>query len=826
MLEAEHVGFGASGRNGGWVSALWPVGGRHARPHGTGARRPWRTCAALRDTVDEVGRVDAEEGLGARVRQGRGAGRGPHAGAGGPGPGRRRARGRRGATARSGWMPPPTRERLDVAGARGATFTPNCARVHPRRLVDGLAAAVRRLRRADRRGGPRDARSATGSSCLDRRPAGHGRRTSCVATEGWTGTLAGMSRRDRAGLLAHGRHRADRRPSAGTAIGLAGREVFADHGHVVIYGQRTDDGRIAFGGRGRALPLGLARSGPSSTRSPASSTRCARRCATCSPSSTASRFTHAWGGPLGIARDWHPSVGLGPGDPGSAGPAATSVTASRRATSPAAPWPTWSRGRDTALTTLPWVGHRSPRWEPEPLRWLGINAGLRLAHARPTARRSRPVARPGSAPCSTGSPPLGSPRARDREPARLAHRAARAARSAGCGCRTSTSPVTRPHCSAAPTSRGMVVLGGRIPPALDAHLRGARRPGLPDRPAGARSTPTARRSTSRASCTPGWPSTATRRRPTPGVPLVARRRRPARRLRHPAAGDPRRLGHRRARRVPRRRPTVGVMGGHALARGTDAVCRCRAPRSPARDRGPRGGDRRRARAPWRPPTSAPSPPTRRRCGCRLERLADGAVVLPDIGAWAALALAVHDDLMHAGRRTPGCQHRHPDLVLRPRAAQRVLRRHRQVLLQRAARGRPAGPVDRRARRARGRRRHRAGDLPGGHAAVLRARGRRAAGRRARRARALDPGGAGLAGPDRAGLAGGRWPGSCTWSTRSTRRPTSSLPPGTPEKHFRNSSVALRCAHFPVESTKSTNPENRDCRGPSCARLGLPLQGLR
>ena len=34
-------------------------------------------------------------------------------------------------------------------------------------------------------------------------------------------------------------------------------------------------------------------------------------------------------------------------------------------------------GRDTELTGLPWVGHRSPRWEPEPLRWLGINAGLR-----------------------------------------------------------------------------------------------------------------------------------------------------------------------------------------------------------------------------------------------------------------------------------------------------------------------------------------------------------------------------------------------------------------------------------------------------------------
>jgi hypothetical protein len=36
-------------------------------------------------------------------------------------------------------------------------------------------------------------------------------------------------------------------------------------------------------------------------------------------------------------------------------------------------------GRDTALVHLPWVGHKSPSWEPEPFRWIGVNAALRLA---------------------------------------------------------------------------------------------------------------------------------------------------------------------------------------------------------------------------------------------------------------------------------------------------------------------------------------------------------------------------------------------------------------------------------------------------------------
>jgi hypothetical protein len=51
-------------------------------------------------------------------------------------------------------------------------------------------------------------------------------------------------------------------------------------------------------------------------------------------------------------------------------------------------------GRDSDLVTLPWVQHRSRRWEPEPLRWLGVNAGLRAmqladAEERLTGRESR-----------------------------------------------------------------------------------------------------------------------------------------------------------------------------------------------------------------------------------------------------------------------------------------------------------------------------------------------------------------------------------------------------------------------------------------------------
>jgi hypothetical protein len=35
-------------------------------------------------------------------------------------------------------------------------------------------------------------------------------------------------------------------------------------------------------------------------------------------------------------------------------------------------------GRGTDLTTLPWVGHHSRRWEPEPLRFLASRAIVRV----------------------------------------------------------------------------------------------------------------------------------------------------------------------------------------------------------------------------------------------------------------------------------------------------------------------------------------------------------------------------------------------------------------------------------------------------------------
>jgi len=384
VVEEEHVGFGASGRNGGWVSALWPVSADTlARRHGRAAALA--QLSALRDTVDEVGRVDAEEGLGSGFVKGgtlavaRTAAQDERA----------RAAAAHGAAWEDGTVhlgAGEARERLAVAGVRGATFNPNCARVHPRDLADGLAAAVRRLgvRVVE---GVRVARAGDGVVVF----AG-GRRLSArsvvLATEGWTPGLPGHGR-DVVPVYSLMVATEPLPEDLWGRVGLAEREVFTDHGHVRIYGQRTVDGRIAFGGRGAPYHFG-SEVRPEFDHEERVFTALRNTLASMLPALAGVEFTHAWGGPLGIARDWHPSVTWDPGTrTGRAGGyVGDGVAAANLAGRTLADL---VLGRATALTSLPWVGHRSPRWEPEPLRWLGVNAGLQLARLadRDEARSGR-----------------------------------------------------------------------------------------------------------------------------------------------------------------------------------------------------------------------------------------------------------------------------------------------------------------------------------------------------------------------------------------------------------------------------------------------------
>jgi glycine/D-amino acid oxidase-like deaminating enzyme len=176
-----------------------------------------------------------------------------------------------------------------------------------------------------------------------------------------------------------------------SAIGLSDRQTFSDGRHLIIYGQRTADGRLAFGGRGAPYHLG-SRIHPGFDLNSRVHRVLWQTLTELFPVLESYAVTHTWGGPLGIARDWSASCGLNSdGLAWAGGYVGDGVGTSHLAGRTLADL---ILGRSTALTSLPWVAHRSRRWEPEPLRWAGINLGLQaMALADRTERRSgRPSA--------------------------------------------------------------------------------------------------------------------------------------------------------------------------------------------------------------------------------------------------------------------------------------------------------------------------------------------------------------------------------------------------------------------------------------------------
>ncbi|WBC10177.1 FAD-dependent oxidoreductase [Micromonospora sp. WMMA1947] len=391
VLEREIAGYGASGRNGGWCSALFPtslpaLARRHGRDRALAMQR------AMHDTVAEVGRVAAAEGIdcdwqaGGTVTLARSEAQ----------LGRARAEV---AQAHTHGLTDDDLTLLDAAeaaarcnaeGVRGGTYTPHCAAVHPAKLVRGLARAVeRRGVRIHERTPVTAVRPGAAVT-----PAGAVRAPVVVrATEGYTPGLSGQ-RRTVAPVYSLMVATPPLPEETWARIGLAQRETFSDYRHVIVYGQRTADGRLAFGGRGAPYHY-ASRVRPGFDREPRVFTALRRALADLFPVlGPEVPVTHAWGGPLGVARDWAASVGLDrrTGLAWAGGYVGDGVGTSNLAGRTLADL---IRGVESDLTALPWVGHRSPRWEPEPLRWLAMNAGLRVMSSadRREHRTSRPSRR-------------------------------------------------------------------------------------------------------------------------------------------------------------------------------------------------------------------------------------------------------------------------------------------------------------------------------------------------------------------------------------------------------------------------------------------------
>jgi glycine/D-amino acid oxidase-like deaminating enzyme len=387
VIEKDFAGFGASGRNGGWLTGgfAW----NHARYLASSSEHAVRAMVeAMNGTVDEVIRVAEAEGIDADILRTEELVVAPRPAQ----VGRLRAevahRRHWGEEARVFEMgAADLADRIRIPGALGAMLVTNVARVQPAKLVRGLAASVERL-------GVRLVEGTTvtayekGAVTTD-----HGTVRAPIILRCTEGFTAGLPGRKREWLPLNSAQIATEPLSAEIwqQIGWDGHEILGDFANAYCYCQRTREGRITVGARG--VPY---RYGSSLDTNGAPDPETIRRLTAILhkhfPAAAKAKIDHAWCGVLGVPRDWCATVGLDPatGLGWAGGYVGVGVSTSNLAGRTLADL---ALGRESDLVHLPWVNRRVREWEPEPFRWLGVTGMYALLNAA-----DRQEARPGAGP--------------------------------------------------------------------------------------------------------------------------------------------------------------------------------------------------------------------------------------------------------------------------------------------------------------------------------------------------------------------------------------------------------------------------------------------
>lgn len=387
VIEKDFAGFGASGRNGGWLTGgfAWT----HRRYLETSSDHAVRAMVeAMNGTVDEVIRVAEAEGIDADIQRtdelmvatkpaqmARMQAEIAH----------RRHWGEDGRVLEMGAA--DLAQRIRIPGALGAMVVTNVARVQPAKLVRGLAKVVERL----------GVRIVEGTMVTGFQPGtvttDHGTVLAPVTlrcTEGFTAGLPGLKRQ---WLPVNSAQIATEPlpPEVWDQIGWQGQEIIGDFANAYCYCQRTREGRITVGARGVPYRFGsnLDVNGAPDAETIRRLTAILRRHF---PAAAQARIDHAWCGVIGVPRDWCATVGLDPatGIGWAGGYVGVGVSTSNLAGRTLADL---ALGRDTDLAHLPWVNRRVKDWEPEPFRWLGVQGMYALLNAA-----DRQEDRPGAGP--------------------------------------------------------------------------------------------------------------------------------------------------------------------------------------------------------------------------------------------------------------------------------------------------------------------------------------------------------------------------------------------------------------------------------------------
>lgn len=373
IVEAERVGFGGSGRNGGWCSAFLPMSPMEmAEQHGKDAMQFIQH--EMFATITEIARVTTLEGIDCDFHQG---GTVTSASNTAQIP---RVRDYIAQWHAAGFDESVIRwENADEIEARlrtfktyGGMFSPHCAVIHPWKLVQGLARVL------ESRGVMVYEKSRVLNvmqHCVQTNHAQVKARWVVQAVE----SFASQQKQTKRSLVPLYSLMVATEPIPAHVwkeIGWSGRETFADGRNMVTYAQRTADNRIAFGGRGAPYHLG-SRISPRFDVNKQIHERLRKSVRETFPALVDVKFTHQWGGPIGAPRDWHAfanvdhKTGLCSGGGYVGDGVALSNLIARTLVDQIS-------NIESPLTESLLVNHHARSWELEPIRWLGINSLLKL----------------------------------------------------------------------------------------------------------------------------------------------------------------------------------------------------------------------------------------------------------------------------------------------------------------------------------------------------------------------------------------------------------------------------------------------------------------
>ena len=367
IFEAKFLGYGASGRNGGWASSEYPVHKETLKKR-IGASLTTQLLEALDQSIDEIGVFSKNHSEVGFVKSGSLYFARNQA---------QLSRLKSKADGGNLWLNSrEVKERLNVTGALGGVLNPSCATVHPFNLVIALATHLQSKGVSifeDSWASPVSGGVLVNSTFIKAPVV-------IQATEAF-----GAPGREFIPLYSLMVATEPLNESIWEEIGNSERFTFAENSHMVNYAQRTIDNRIAIGGRGATYPFASKlQESKESTVKVHDTIRSLLR--SWFPILRDVNFTHSWGGAVAITRDWEPYLQWDPksGFGRLGGYAGDGVTMSSLAAKILAHEILDAKNE---LRNLHFVNRKIRRWEPEPIRYLGVNALVKLSGIADTEER-------------------------------------------------------------------------------------------------------------------------------------------------------------------------------------------------------------------------------------------------------------------------------------------------------------------------------------------------------------------------------------------------------------------------------------------------------